>query len=417
MANHKVTAAFPKGGSATADEIHLRLADAFALVLHTADEIQSIDFSAANAIAVPHECRLFGVAFIHDPADTTSVHDGVSTLVSQDGKRYIAEFSPGAFTNVKSVENSPPAGAVVGDKHIVGVAPTGDFAANANDLTVLTSRGWSFVSPVIGQVVYDRNAAGQKHWSEAGAWTVGIGADSVVDASITPRKLKWPFGARVESETATPPGGTPAAGTLYLVAASATGAWAGRDTEIAEADGAGGWTFHTAAIGMRLFNAGTGGDIQFTADGWGSAAGASVDYASEFEATTGTSSTGGSGAGGYSATVAPTSSQDYWQDDNIITHTAKQTGAKLRFEYQAKVDPVANDFEVALFRDSDVDAIDWVGMGESGSSQETQTVNVIFEVTAPDTNSHEYKVRFISGSTVTRPASATRRRFTLEEMA
>lgn len=56
---------------------------------------------------------------------------------------------------------------------------------------------------------------------------------------------------RVLSYTATPPG-SPSAGDVYLVAASATGAWVGQDNKLAVYKNAA-WTFYTAFPGLTVY--------------------------------------------------------------------------------------------------------------------------------------------------------------------
>lgn len=65
----------------------------------------------------------------------------------------------------------------------------------------------------------------------------------------------------IEGESATPPS-TPADGECWLVATSATGAWAGQDGHLACRQG-GNWLFVTPRDGMRLLNRSTGQDLRF----------------------------------------------------------------------------------------------------------------------------------------------------------
>lgn len=69
----------------------------------------------------------------------------------------------------------------------------------------------------------------------------------------------------VEAELATPPA-TPADGLCWLVAASASGDWAGHSGQIA-ARQAGNWLFFMPRDGMRLLNRATGQEIRYRA-GW-----------------------------------------------------------------------------------------------------------------------------------------------------
>lgn len=416
MTIHPVATAFPDGAT-SGDAIRQNLADAFPLVLKTAAAIQAMDFSQVGAVVTPTEVRLNGVTFLYDATDQTSTHNGVTVLVSQDNKRFIAEIHPGAFTNVLSVLNDPPGSPSIGDKHIVGPAPGGDYASNANNLTVYTDAGWRFTAPVIGQHVYDRSAKSVKHWSEDAAWVAGLGADSVADQGITPSKMLWPFGARVEAEQATPPPfdaqlGTPAEGTLYLVAANGTDDFLNQDTKIAEADGAGGWKkFHNPYIGMRLFNADANNDILFTAAGWTQNQGALVFRDSKFVVTGALTVLNVGGNYSYSAATPPDTTFDHTEDAMQIAHTARNASSRLKFTYTAsEVDSGGVGTTIALFRDAEADALDWVG----GSATITAgQVSVDLETIAGDTSEHTYKIRLFGSS----PGSPTRRRLQIEEFA
>lgn len=61
MAVHPVCEAFPHNTTVSADTIRQKLGDAFPLVLTSAAEITSIDFSQSNAVAIPQEVRFNGV--------------------------------------------------------------------------------------------------------------------------------------------------------------------------------------------------------------------------------------------------------------------------------------------------------------------------------------------------------------------
>lgn len=69
-----------------------------------------------------------------------------------------------------------------------------------------------------------------------------------------------------ESPLATPPG-SPAAGQSWLVAAGATGAWAGEDDRLACWTG-GGWRFVAPLPGMPVWNKADGVWLHWTGSGW-----------------------------------------------------------------------------------------------------------------------------------------------------
>ncbi len=420
MTKHPVDVAFVD--PTTADQIKQSLALAFPLVLEAADDLPDMDLTGL----VVREVRVYGIAFLYDPDDETSEHDGVTTLVSLDGQRFKSEPSPGAFINVLSIVNAPSGGEAVGDKYIVGPAPSGDFAANADDLAVLTSRGWEFAAPEIGQRVYVRALDEYQYWSEAGVWT----QDGVADSSLGARKLQFPFGMAVESETDTPPVGTPAEGTKWIVAANATGAWVAWDGDVAEADGVGGFRRLSAYDGatvadrslktLRSFNGNTGE--------WVSSGGAWIAQKSYFEAGDSPgASNAGSGHYGYSTTVPPSTHQRRIQA--VLSHQARSAGATLRVTFSASLQRqnggggagTSPDMAVALYRDSETNAIAWalIAPGLGSLTYDTDWCNVTFYITAPDAAAHTYTIAITSAgfnNTEVR-ALASRRLMTIEEAA
>lgn len=71
--------------------------------------------------------------------------------------------------------------------------------------------------------------------------------------------------------TSTAPPGSPTNGDRYIVAATATGAWAGHEDDLAVYRD--GWQFYTPKEGDRLNNVDDGGDYLFTGGAWGAAPG------------------------------------------------------------------------------------------------------------------------------------------------
>jgi hypothetical protein len=314
---------------------------------------------------------------------------------------------------------------VVGDKHIVGAAPSGDFADHADDLAVLTSRGWEFAAPAVGQQVYVLALDEFRYWSEAGEWAQG----GVTDGSIGAKHLQFPFGMAVEDELDTPPGGTPAEGTKWIVAANATGAWDDWDGDVAEADGAGGFrrlsAYHGATVAskalntLRTFNGDTGE--------WTSAGGAWLDQKSSFQQDNSTgASNAGSGIYGYSHNTAPANQLRRIQA--TLNHQARATGAKLRITFsgtlttQNGVGASGGDVSgavVALYRDAVTNAIAWNMSAADMVTIATDSVNVTFYIDAPDAAVHNYTIAIMSGrnSNTELRMHAGHRLMTIEEAA
>jgi len=73
--------------------------------------------------------------------------------------------------------------------------------------------------------------------------------------------------AAVTSQTLTAPPGSPAEGDRYIVAATATGAWAGQEEKIADYSG-GGWVFYTPKTGWLVYVAATDNMWIYNGSAW-----------------------------------------------------------------------------------------------------------------------------------------------------
>jgi len=86
-------------------------------------------------------------------------------------------------------------------------------------------------------------------------WGWGFGAsgwDGDMDANLLTLG-RFGFHPSAKNRTTTAPPGSPAAGDTYIVAASATGAWAGKDGNIAVWDGVNSaWVFGVPRAGWRF---------------------------------------------------------------------------------------------------------------------------------------------------------------------
>lgn len=68
--------------------------------------------------------------------------------------------------------NSPPTGPAVGECHVIGSTPTGDWAGHAFALAGYTGGGWRFIGPFEGLSALDK-ASGEAAVFTAGAWEKG----------------------------------------------------------------------------------------------------------------------------------------------------------------------------------------------------------------------------------------------------
>lgn len=432
MTDHPVETAFPNGGSSTALTIQQQLAAAFPLVLEDADDIEAMDLTGLDVV----EVRANGAAFIYDAANVDP-HNGVTVLVSDDGKHFVAPLAPQSFTNVIERTNTPPGSPAAGDRYIVGPAPSGAWASNADDLTYHDGAQWVFVSPVVGQEVYVRDSATRGHWrwDETGAW---LDNSALTDGAVTPGKMRWPWGAAVEEETATPPGGMPTAGTLYIVGVSATGAWSGQDTDIAEADGAGGWTFHTPYEGSSVYDT----DLQikrlFRSGEWQAEQSGYAEVTDDFDqdADAITMTIGAATAGyTFSASTGPTQTTNGRFIETLdLDVQAEYAGQVVDIEYHATVTALSHttsaasvteySMVAALFVDSESASYDHCRVFRFGQAsaaldtdklKELSNIDLVFKLTLADTSLHTLKIVFfpaVVGTTfLTGSLTTARRRF------
>lgn len=432
MTSHPVVVAFPAGATSQSAIVQ-NLAQGFALVIDAAADIQVMNLTglAPRGVQVG---ALAGLFFRYDAADTTTAHDGVACIVSADGKRYKSAVVPAAFVNVKAHElATPPASPAAGDRYAIPAAPTGAWAAHANELTVYSGGAWLFTAPAEGFTTWSEAGGTLIHMGAAGDWVEGIGAASIPAGAVDATALQSPWGFVVQAETATPPGGTPAASLKWIVGAAATGVWATHDGEIAEADGAGGWGYFAPYDGARVYDLAADIEKKYDAGSgaWLSGGGVWVDYLRYRTADTSSTSAGGTAGYVWSAATAPTSSA-WRRADDVGVPIAAPTGVKLRFSYRFTVETWATpdayfgagskNLIAALYRDSEVNCIDWQMTGVSGTDAAAGEIRggiVVFEVSAIDSLSHTYKVGLLNATDSVaaasyRPATISRRAFTCE---
>jgi uncharacterized protein DUF2793 len=218
-----------------------------------------------DAIAPAHVVDVTsGYIYSYDSSDTTSAADAFM-LVDGLGRRYpISDPTGVSISMVKARQNTPPGSPTIGDAYIVGVAPTGAWAAWADNLVLYTSRGWLPAAPDQGLAVLNEADGLNWQYSAAGAWA--LMPTSITDGSIAPIKLTLAMGQVVEAEQNTPPG-SPVAGLYYIVGTSPTGAWVGQDTDIATYI-AGAWAFISAYDGAVVRNRNDDRDWEFDGSSW-----------------------------------------------------------------------------------------------------------------------------------------------------
>lgn len=260
MANNAWQELLPANSDFTKDDLLAELIRRTAYVLGPLEDVQTIDMQTAEIIISA------GNLFLYDGADTTTVHDGASVLVDQNGRRYKIQ-SELDIKSVLSIETAEPVSPTIGDAYLIGAAATGtDWAGNDDDIAVFTALGWSFIGPVVGKTIYVESASGFYHYTAAGAWASGVGSFTVGEGGITPVEDQFFAGLSVEDELDTPPV-SPTDGQAFLVGTSPTGDFSGQNGKVAyRRDGA--WVFRSPYDGARIYDKDRNGYLTYEGSTW-----------------------------------------------------------------------------------------------------------------------------------------------------
>lgn len=150
---------------------------------------------------------------------------------------------------------APPGSPSVGDAYIPTATATGDWAGHEDDIAVWwmgpaeTSASWHFHTPDNGLRCYVEDEDRVVIW-DGYRWFDGIPVDMPLELKLS--RLS------VADRDLTAPPGSPSVGDTYIPAATATGAWAGHENDVAiwwQAPGASAaaWIFHTPEQGLRAY--------------------------------------------------------------------------------------------------------------------------------------------------------------------
>lgn len=144
----------------------------------------------------------------------------------------------------------PPSTPVVGDVYLVPTGGVGAWSGQSGKIAEYTSAGWGVITPPDGHGVSLPD--GRVFIRINGVYVEWLASRDWVAARKTPiaqlNSLPW---LPVKSMTLTAPPATPAEGDLYVVATSATGAWAGKAGQIAEWSSAA-WAFSVTSDGHGI---------------------------------------------------------------------------------------------------------------------------------------------------------------------
>lgn len=222
------------------------------LALGATETLGDCDFSEGS----PPNAVVYGATgyvYFYNADDTTSPDDGLTVLVSADGRRYIlADASAIAISSVLAIDDDPPASPTDGDAYVVGTSPIGAWVAHAKDIALATPRGWVFAQPQIGTALLNQETEENIQYDASGTWVAmptAVGVDS-----LTPEQTQFWGGLSVEAQQNDPPG-SPVEGEYYLVGLIPTGDWVGHENEIAYWTSTSVWAFlepyDLAAIGNK----------------------------------------------------------------------------------------------------------------------------------------------------------------------
>lgn len=388
--------------------------------------------AALNPGSVVAICHT-GLVFFYDAADALTAHDGVTCIVTADGKRYKTDAFRGKNARTIPVTDkdltAPPGSPTLGATYIVAAGGTGAWAGKDKNFASWTARGWVFVVPNAYDfaIVIDESAL--YHYSAGGAWTSGypfltIGADT-----ISPSRMKYTkFGLTVVNQTTNAPPGSPADGNAYVIGGSPTGAWTGKALQIAIYEGAA-WVYYPPAEGYTAFDAATNTTIVFDGAVWQPIASAYVAVTDVFTAAQFNGSVNLQSYS-YSATTAPTTATNNEADPVKLVYTARAAGAILEIAYEADFFVRNNSGSAADLKamilgiqiDATAAMADWgIALADApslggGTDTARRRAVITFRVAAPDTASHTYTLRwFAEASAAVFRVRFSRRRLSIRE--
>lgn len=376
-----------------------------------------------------------GILFWRDDSDSTTAHDGVTCIVTNDGVRFKADAydgRPSRFYVVKDKDlATPPGSPAVGDAYIVASSPTGAWTGHAKHIASYTARGWRFIVPARYDAAFVIDELLYYHFNASDVWTSGLPALVIANDSISQQKFKYgKFGTAVENQTTNTPPGSPSDGDAYIVGGAPTGAWVGQSKNIAVWETSA-WVFYTAKTGYLVFDKGLNTHVRFVGGVW---VGLISGYAKVATATASTTDSvardGNIGNYTYSDTVGPIiGTNTVWLDTLTINFAAQTSGSVLEIFYSVHLTNTAiskgSSATIAVFRDTDVNSLDHMRLKPADASTGTTPVfdvnNIVqfegtFLTTSPDTNSHTYKFR-AAGSNVSSNITFGRRRIIIREIA
>lgn len=417
--NHYAVGAVPATGETALLRSGLVARVAYCLATSdNATDFVAIDPNTGDVCpAIIQNGQLYGL----DNLDTTTA-PGPTCLVSYDGKRYKLDSFATPFSVLSKGLTAPPVSPVIGDAYLLYSTPSGAWAGKLGYVAIFTSRDWEFLLPPIGfrVLVEDEGGGGGVSYyrDPSGNWQTGIGG-AVLNADSVPLSaiigLKASFMLRVQNQSTTAPPVSPSVGDSYIIGSPATGAWASNDLKVAICEATGTFTIYTPSAGDQVYDISLGTTVEWNGTSWLVARGAWVKASTPFVSpdSSGVAWVPTSAFYSYSDTSPPVSSHSRTTDLAAIGFAATRAGAYLRVTYRARVQwdeistgtpsSVGADVgaSVALFRDSETNAVAWISVNRakgSGVFDDPNEVNVSFLIVANDTATHNYAISITSGA-------------------
>lgn len=197
--------------------------------------------------------------FQYDSTDTTTASDGVTVLVSADGKRYKIDDYLIPWSVKSKTLTVPPASPANGDAYIVAVAATGAWSGKDNKIATWSvgRNAWQFNTVPEGRFIYNEADGSYYFRDQTGSWIRGVGnlplATSIVPLSAI-IGAKASLTTRVVNQTTNAPPGSPAIGDAYIIGPTPSGAWTGNATKVAVCENGSTFTIYTQADGDRVYD-------------------------------------------------------------------------------------------------------------------------------------------------------------------
>lgn len=369
--NHAAVAALPISGDADKTLLRNAITARMPFVLADADDVTDLVAVDPDTAAAIIDILFLGRLFHYDATDTTTANDGITCLVTSDGRRY--KLSDGsdvfAYSVLDNAIVTPPGSPTIGDAYLIASGATGAWAGKANYIGTYTRRGWEFINFGIGRFIYVEDTDTYYHKDSGGAWVAGFG-NATFNANSIPLSAAINFGKRliVENQTTNAPPGTPTIGDAYIIGSSPTGSWAGHATKIAICEDGSTFTIYTPTNGWSAYDKTRNNNFTFNGSAWISAAGIFADTKTATVVTT-----SGTGA------VIPVDDTipQIGEGTEVIstTFTPKSATNKLRVRFEAIVstDSGPRVATAALFLNSIASAIAAKGIHCS-------TTNALYEL-------------------------------------